>query len=176
MKIIELCGKAGVGKDTFAQELISQLEKKGYRCIHVAFADRLKDICKRYLNWNGKKNKSGRELLQFVGTDMFRNKDSDFWVNEVKYMLKVFETYNSFSFVIITDTRFPNEITNLSQEFDCTPYRITRKNFVSKLTEEAQQHPSETALDNFEMEEICLSGNIENLPKEVGEFIKRWEI
>ena len=53
------------------------------------------------------------------------------------------------------------------------PYRIIRNNFVSKLSEEAQKHDSEIALDNFDMKEIILSGELENLPREVEEFVEK---
>ena len=179
MKVIELCGKAGVGKDTFCNELIKQLESSGYKCLHIAFADYLKFICKQYFNWDGKKDEKGREMLQRVGTDMFRKKDPNFWVDIVIKFLIMCEEYKLFDYAIITDARFPNEIGRIYQELEAKagiiskPYRIIRNNFISKLSEEAQKHDSEIALDNFEMDEIVLSGNLEELSQEVKEFIEK---
>ncbi|MBO7697369.1 MAG: hypothetical protein J6T10_32470 [Methanobrevibacter sp.] len=175
MKVIELCGKAGVGKDTFGNELITQLENRGYTCIHIAFADRLKDICKHYFHWDGQKDTKGRDLLQKIGTDVFRQHDEDFWVKEVCDFLRVCNSCDLFDYAIITDARFPNEITRLKEYgFDVMAFRILRNNFVSKLNDEEQNHKSEIALDDFNMEEINLSGDLKMLEKEVGDFIIEW--
>lgn len=176
MKVIELCGKAGVGKDTFGLELKKQLEEKGFRCVHLAFADRVKDICTRYFNWNGKKDEAGRHLLQYIGTEIFRNYDSDYWVKEVVKFLHVCDSNELFDYAIITDTRFPNEINGLISEFETLAFKISRENFESKLTAKAQNHLSETALDDFRIPEIILSGKLENLPQEVKEFIENWRV
>ena len=178
MEIIELCGKAGVGKDTFGQELIKQLEAQGKKCVHIAFADYLKFLCKQYFGWDGNKDEKGRELLQRMGTDVFRKTDENFWVNVVANLLRIYNINNLFDFAIITDARFPNEINGLrdalagEENVDVKAYRIIRNNFVSRLSDEAQQHSSETALDNFALDEIVLSGNINNLPLEVKRFIE----
>ena len=171
MKIIELCGKAGVGKDTFCNELIKQLSAQGKKCLHIAFADYLKFICKQYFGWNGEKDEKGRELLQQMGTEVFRKKEPNFWVNIVAKFLEICSENTLFDYAIITDARFPNEIDELAY-LGAKPYRIIRNNFVSSLTNEAQKHASEIALDDFTMDEIVLSGDIEQLPLEVEEFIK----
>ena len=173
MEVIELCGKAGVGKDTFCRELIKQLESKGKKCLHIAFADYLKFICKQYFGWDGKKDEKGREMLQRIGTDMFRKKDQNFWVDIVCKFLTMCHQYHLFDYAIITDARFPNEIITLGAALQARAYRIKRNNFVSRLSEEAQNHESEIALDNFDMKEIILSGELENLPQEVEEFIEK---
>lgn len=176
MKVIELCGKAGVGKDTFGLELIKQLEQKGFKCVHLAFADRVKDICTRYFNWDGNKDESGRHLLQYIGTEIFRNYDPDYWVKEIVTLLKVFSSAEMFDYAIITDARFPNEIQGLISNFETFAFKINRKNFKSNLTQDAQKHLSETALNDFIIPEIILSGEIEKLPQEVEEFIENWRI
>lgn len=179
MEVIELCGKAGVGKDTFCNELIKQLEKSGKKCLHIAFADYLKFICSKYFGWDGKKDEKGRNILQKVGTDMVRKKDPNFWVGIVAKFLAICDGYDMFDYAIITDARFPNEINYLKDtlylenQIKTTAYRIKRNNFISKLSEEAQNHASEIALDNFDMKEIILSGELEKLPLEVEEFIQK---
>ena len=177
MKVIELCGKAGIGKDTFGNELIKQLENDGKKCLHIAFADYVKFVCQKYFGWDGQKDEKGREILQRVGTDVFRKSNPDFWVDIVINFLTVCKENSLFDFVIITDARFPNEIAKLQKflqddkENYVKAFRIKRNNFTSKLSEEAQSHASEIALDNFYMEEIILSGDLEKLPLEVKEFI-----
>ena len=51
-------------------------------------------------------------------------------------------------FVIIPDCRFPNEINIMKANFDSIHLRVKRYNFESPLSEEQQNHISETALDN----------------------------
>ena len=177
MKVIIFCGKAGVGKDTFGLELKRQLEEEGLRCIKISFADRVKDVCSRYFRWNGKKDEEGRKLLQFIGTDVFRNYDEDFWANEVVNLLKVCDKNDFFDYAIITDARFKNEISLLQKAvFDVMTFRVLRNNFVSKLSNETRNHVSETSLDTMIIPEITMSGDISKLGKEVEEFREEWMI
>ena len=177
MRVIILCGKAGVGKDTFGIELKRQLEEEGLRCIKISFADRVKDICSRYFKWNGKKDEAGRKLLQYIGTDVFRSYDENYWVNEVVSVLDVCDKNDFFDYAIITDARFPNEITQLQKAgFDVMTFRVLRNNFVSKMSEETKKHISETSLDNLIIPEITMSGDISKLGEEVEEFREEWMI
>ena len=177
LKIVMFAGSAGVGKDTFGAELKSKLEKSGYRCVHIAFADRLKDICTRYFGWNGQKDEEGRKLLQEMGTEIFRAVDEDYWVNEVKNLIEVFDKNDLFDYVIITDLRYPNELKNLIKEFsNIYVFRIRRNIFESRLSAQTQSHSSETALNDYPIPEVIISGDIEKLPQEVGDFIINWRI
>lgn len=177
MRVIILCGKAGVGKDTFGLELKRQLEQDGIRCIKISFADRVKDICSRYFMWNGKKDEEGRKLLQYIGTDIFRSYDENYWVKEVVSVLNVCDKNDFFDYAIITDARFPNELTQLAKAgFDVITFRVLRNNFVSKMSEETKKHTSETSLDNLVIPEIIMSGDITKLKEEVEDFRELWMI
>ena len=177
MRVIILCGKAGVGKDTFGIELKRQLEEEGLRCIKISFADRVKDICSRYFKWNGKKDEAGRKLLQYIGTDIFRSYDENYWVNEVVSVLDVCDKNDFFDYAIITDARFPNELVQIARAgFDVMTFRVLRNNFVSKLSDETKKHISENSLDNLTIPEIVMSGDISKLGEEVEEFREEWMI
>ena len=129
------------------EEILRSLNQK-VRVIH--YADLLKFLCKQYFDWNGEKDDGGRTLLQYVGTDIVRNKKPNFWVDFVFELLELFP--DEWDFVIIPDTRFPNEVSggSIGNKFNIVHIRVTRtsKDFVSPLTLEQQQHPSETSLDN----------------------------
>ena len=145
-KIILVSGHAQNGKDTTAAFMQEYLESKGQHVQIMHYADELKFICKSYFGWDGFKDDAGRHILQYVGTDVVRNKVPDFWVNRLMDMLKVF--WKEWDYVIIPDTRFPNEVIHpKSITNDCWHVRVERPNFTSPLTAEQQQHPSETALD-----------------------------
>lgn len=154
MKIICISGKAGHGKDTAAKFIKEQLEMRpredgGHNVILIAhYADLVKYVCKTFFGWNGKKDEAGRELLQTIGTDIVREEDPDYWVRFLADMLGFFE--QAFDYVIIPDTRFPNEVEYLIKSgFDTCHMRIVRDNFTSEMPEYQQNHESETALDEY---------------------------
>lgn len=149
MQVIAISGKAQNGKDTTAGYLKCALESDGYRVLVTHYADLLKYMCKQYFGWDGQKNDAGRQILQYVGTDVIRNKRPDFWVDFVISVIDLFP--DEWDYVLIPDCRFPNEIERLkSSGLDTTHIRVRRSNFISPLTAEQQMHPSETALDNVE--------------------------
>lgn len=148
MKIILVSGKARHGKDTAAELMASMLHAKGMSAKIIHYADLLKYLCKQYFNWNGEKDDAGRTLLQHVGTDVIRAQNPDYWVDFVISFVRLFE--KEWDFVIIPDTRFPNEIERWKQEgFDVSYIRVVRPEFQSDLSEEQMNHPSETALDHY---------------------------
>lgn len=171
MKVIAVSGRARHGKDTVAKILQEQLQSDGYKVLITHYADLLKYICTTFFDWNGKKDKEGRSLLQFVGTDVVRSKEPNFWVDFVADILCFFK--DMWDFVIIPDTRFPNEFNRLKEHgLDAVHLRVVRPEFVSPLTAEQQAHPSETALDNT-VPDYCIvnSGNLDTLKSEITEWI-----
>jgi hypothetical protein len=80
-----------------------------------------------------------RELLQFVGTDLFRNQmDPDIWVKSV-YRKK----YRDDAIVVVADCRFPNEATFAGERG--VLIGIDRDTGL-----ESDGHVSETALDDYD--------------------------
>jgi hypothetical protein len=148
MKVILISGKAQHGKDTVAKMIFNRLRKDDHKVLMVHYADLLKFICANYFGWNGIKDEKGRELLQYVGTDVVREKNPWLWVDFVSTMLLYFD--GNWDYVIIPDCRFPNEVSKMSERFDTTYIRVERPNYDSGLTPEQLAHPSETALDNYE--------------------------
>lgn len=172
MKIITISGHAQNGKDTIAKMIKDNLEFDGNKVLLTHFADLLKYICRSFFDWNGEKDEAGRHILQYVGTDVVRKKMPDFWVDFILSILKLFN--KEWDYVIIPDTRFPNEISKfVDNGFDVTHIRVERTNFESPLTKEQQQHPSETALDNIKPD-FCIDndGTIDDLKIKVSDFIK----
>ena len=92
---------------------------------------------------------SSRQILQKVGTDMFRNNiDKDIWV---KWGLRYIDSTLSRleNSIVVSDTRFPNELEGLrkfSEEKKITfaSMNIVRKGLVSEDT-----HASENALEGY---------------------------
>lgn len=149
MKVICVSGHAQNGKDTSAEILRRVLSKNGFRSIVVHYADMLKFICKNFFGWDGEKDERGRALLQYVGTEVFRAEDKDYWVNLMLSVLRAVKDADIWDYVIIADCRFPNEIERVRESFPSVHVRVERTGFLSPLTPEQQSHPSETSLDGY---------------------------
>lgn len=171
MKVILISGKAQHGKDTVSGFLRDGLKSNSKKVLVTHYADLLKYICTNYFGWNGIKDDNGRHLLQYVGTDVIRKKNPSMWVDFVSTILKYFR--DSWEYVIIPDCRFPNEITNMKDSgFDTVHIRVVRSEFNSPLTEEQQQHESETALDNTQPDILIEnSGDLDQLESKINKLI-----
>lgn len=172
MKVILISGKAQSGKDTVASMLRNKLTADNHRVLTTHYADLLKYICRSYFGWDGNKDEKGRQMLQYVGTDVIRKQNPSLWVDFVAMMLKYF--YDNWEYVIIPDCRFPNEITGMIDNgFDTVHLRVVRPGLDSPLTEEQQKHPSETALDDIKADfYIQNEGSLEELNTKINEWIK----
>jgi hypothetical protein len=82
--------------------------------------------------------KTIRQLLQIIGTDMFRGLWEDVWINAWK--TKALRTGSRV--ILVPDVRFPNELKTI-QAMGGTVVRLTRAPFVDDV------HASETALDDY---------------------------
>lgn len=166
MKVILISGHAQNGKDTIASLLENELTASGRKVLVAHYADLLKYICKTLFNWNGQKDEKGRRLLQYVGTDVIREKRPSYWVDFIADMLDLFG--DNWDYVLIPDTRFPNEVERIAEKFDSVHIRVVRENFVSPLTPEQQMHPSETALDNCDPDVLIYNdGSIQELKETI---------
>ena len=171
MRIICVSGKAQHGKDTCAGIMQRLLEGRGKKTRIIHYADLLKYLCKTYFDWNGEKDDYGRTLLQRVGTDTIRAQKPSYWVDFVIDFLKLFP--NEWDYVIIPDTRFPNEVFSMKEAFpDTIHVRINRPNFDNGLSIEQQNHISEIALDNTKPDEVIMNGgSLRSLLHSVNKFI-----
>lgn len=154
--IITISGKAGSGKDTFAKYLKEYLEAQGNNVLIVHFADNLKFVAKTFHGWGGEKDEDGRALLQHLGTDIYRESNKYFWVKELDYHLKMYRKYidkyggNPYSYVIIPDARFPNEITYFKEHYVfVASVNLVRNGY--KMGE-LSNHSSENALNDFDFD------------------------
>lgn len=114
--IVGLYGKKGSGKDTFADYLVST-----YGFKKLSFATPLKKLCKDLFSLSDEElndpvlkeivipkwNFSPRQILQKVGTDLFRNQFSDsIWIDIMKSKLDKFSADEK---IVISDIRFQDE-------------------------------------------------------------------
>lgn len=176
MKIIAISAKAQHGKDLSATILKELMENDGKRVLIAHFADLLKYICEKFFDWNGVKDEIGRTILQYVGTDIIREQKPNYWVDFIVSVLKMFP--NEWDYVIIPDTRFPNEIDRLKEEgFNVATLKVNRIDFENSLTEEQRQHKSEIALDNYEFDHVInVKSGIDILSETLRKVYKRGDV
>lgn len=162
--LIGIAGKKQSGKDTFAQfikAIDSEYEIK-------KFAGKLKEVASLLTNyplwyWEEEKYKdrklsstfnhwSGREFLQRLGTEVFRNNlNNDIWVN------LLFQDYGVDKW-IITDVRFQNEVMAIKDNGGIL-IKMERK-----TTDSLDTHISENLVDNFAYDYVVKNdGNAEEL-------------
>lgn len=147
MKVLCISAKARHGKDTAAEIIKGYLEAKGSKILITHYADLVKFICTNFFNWDGKKNESGRTLLQYVGTDVISSQQPTYWADFIVSILKFFES--EWDYVLIPDCRYPIEFTTVADNFPTLLLRVERPNFDSGLTEKQKQHSSEVSMDNY---------------------------
>ena len=162
--LIGIAGKKQSGKDTMAQffkALDQEYEIK-------KFAGKLKEVASLLTNyplwyWEEEKYKdrklsstfnyyTGREFLQRLGTEVFRNNlNNDIWVN------LLFQDYGVDKW-IITDVRFQNEVMAIKENGGIL-IKMERK-----TTDSLDTHISENLIDNFAYDYIVKNdGNPEEL-------------
>jgi len=175
--LIGICGKAGAGKDTVGDYL-----KRHYGFNGIALADPIKRLVKDVfvLDDHTVYNREAREqpleqwdewsvrkLLQFVGTELFREKiDDAIWVKSLWYRIK-----DSDENYVVTDVRFPNElrffVDNCGDEF--LSIKVTRPGYDGTVG--LVGHASEA----FDLEtEVVISneGSVEKLYAKVDDILQ----
>ena len=170
MKIITISALARHGKDYTANLLKNKLEQDGSKVLITHFGDLVKYVCSTFFGWDGKKDEKGRTTLQYVGTDMIRKQRPNYWVDFILGILEMFP--DEWDYVIIPDTRFPNENDIFKKKgFDTTTVRVLRPDFDNGLTEEQKSHASETALDNYKFDCWLINNGDETINDEVDKLI-----
>lgn len=126
IKLIGITGRKYCGKDTLGNYFVEQ-----YGFERMAYADALKEATRcifdfddEQLYGNSKEiidpywNVTPRQVLQFIGTDLFRNHikellpdmGKDIWIHVIKRKIMNKLKKNPNTKIVITDIRFPNEL------------------------------------------------------------------
>jgi hypothetical protein len=170
--IIGITGYKRHGKDTLGDYLVS---KHGYT--KIGFADALKEACRQIFGFNDdqlygnlKENNdefwktSPRKVLQFVGTELFRNQIStilpevkeDIWVKVVEKQILL----NPDKKFVITDIRFNDEY-ELIKKYNGITIKVQRDSINN-----TDAHISEMLIENFKTNfTVKNNGTIEELYK-----------
>lgn len=169
-KIYLFSAKANHGKDSACDYIKKLLENDNKKVVHTLYAKYIKQYAKDYFGWDGREETKPRELLQFMGTDIIRErlKKPNFHVDRICDDIEILSDY--FDAFLISDVRFPNEIEIPKSKFgdSVVSVRIIRTNFTSPLTLEQQQHKSETALDEYtDFDYVIEASNLDELYSQI---------
>ena len=176
--IIGICGKKYHGKDTVANYLV---EKYGYK--RIAFADPIKEICKNIFGLSNEQlygNKkediddywkiSPRQLMQFIGTDLFRNNTEkvmpdigeNIWIHVLVKKISDEIHKDPHARFVITDVRFENELEYIAK-LNGLKIKVQRNNIIN-----TDNHVSESYIDKLNVDYIINNDDtIENLNHEI---------
>lgn len=176
-KIFIICGKARHGKDTIGGFIKDYYDKKNQKGLRLAYGDYIKNYAKAISGWDGNEETKPRELLQKLGTDIIRNDlGSMFFVEKMCDDIKVYSYF--MDYLYISDGRFHEEVDTPRDVFDnVIVIRVNRKNFVSPLTIEQQNHLTETALDDYDNYDYVIdnSGTLDELKDKVFKILEEVE-
>lgn len=187
VRLIGLRGRAGAGKDTVADYLV---DNYGFK--KLSFATALKRIVVIITGWswdfvNGSTseyraaretlvhpsyNMTCRQLLQYVGTDLFRNQlHKDIWITCLTQEIKAIWKDNANQAIVISDVRFDNEA-EIIQTLAGQIIKINRPQSENGLGLETKNHISEA--DFFVSDEIVLLNDksIQDLQAKIDHLLK----
>jgi len=174
--IIGFCGAAYAGKTTSANFLV-----KNFGFNKVSFAASLKEnigrqifgLSERQLYGDLKEEMdsrwgvSPRQILQLAGGKL-REINGNVWIEN---LVRKIQAYGKSANVTIDDVRYPNEVTVLT-DLGAKIIRVVRPNH-SKLSGNAREHSSETALSDYPVDlffKTIVAEDFESLSTELVEL------
>jgi len=176
VKIVGISGKKRSGKDHMADRLV---EEHGYE--KFSLADPIKEAAKEIFGFteeqvNGDRKEeedeywglSPRQVLQEMGTDMFREQyGGDIWLDSLHRTLSL-ELPEK---VVIPDIRFPNEV----EVVQSWGGHVVRINAEWRLASQ-DNHASETALDDYTGFDSVIDNNdsLEQFEENIDQFINHF--
>jgi len=180
-------GAAGSGKDTAAEAVLEVVE--GARVLKFAAA--LKDMCARVYGWDRDKIDTNlnykesvaryfdgtpqivldgkaltrRQILQHVGTDIFRQLNDDVWLYSALHDVVSAETHEGPTPLwVVTDARFKNEIGFLRDKFErVRVVRVIRRGGTSGTTWFTHISEQEGNQIDVDFEIVAEDGDVESL-------------
>lgn len=188
--LIGLSGKKGSGKSASAEYLVKQ-----HGFVEVSFADALKKIClaigaPRWSVYGSQRDKStvirhlgvsGRELMQVVGTELFRmtlpkllpnfKPKDDLWVTIAEHKIQQLFGSRGASRVVVSDVRFDNEAEMVARNGGTV---ILIQRGANERRTVVDNHPSEQGISHYD---ILLenSSDLEDLYSILDSVVKKLE-
>lgn len=154
--LILISGKAGTGKDTYANALTLKLRDMKYNAIQEKFALVVKRCAIDYFGWDSQKDEKGRRLLQDIGR-IGRNYNHFLWAEFLLNRICRNFDVAQLDVIVISDWRFPNEknFFEMTDLFQIITVRINALNreVINKDSIEYLDI-SEVSLDDYEFDVV----------------------
>ena len=147
MRIILIAGKARSGKSSCASLLKTLCTEKNYKVAITEYSKYIKLFAKEFIGWDGVSSPKPRKFLQDFGSYVrHSSNDPYYFIRRMKEDIAIYEHF--VDILIISDVRFPSEITELEYLHPLT-IKVENNLEVSDLSLQEQAHETEHALDNF---------------------------
>ena len=154
--IFILSGKAKSGKNEVASIIEEYFQKEN--CIQVAYAYYLKDYLKRMNNYNELEKDKYRSLLQEFGSEfLVKHINQNFLINRVMEDIEVFSYF--YNVIIVSDARLVDEIDVPKNKLNKVITIRILSSSSNGLTEEEQNHITETGLDSYSKFDYIIENN-----------------
>lgn len=185
-RLVVFCGPRRAGKGTCAEYLMGHLRKRGLTPRKVDFADPLREISgivfgvsqAEFLDPVLKERPldswpflSPREILQTVGTDLFRYQWPDVWLRAWQRTARQHLAQGPTAVVVTTDCRFVNEAEAVrSLDPKAMILRVTRDSLVG-----VDRHASEMEWSAIPFDwEVPNNGTLPDLKRIAAELAEAW--
>lgn len=177
MKIFVIGGKAQSGKNTFGEYLREELKDYGYRPCVMHITAPLYSYAENYFDWDRNEDEKPREFLQKMGIEIIQEKLGlkNFLLDRLYEDIHILSEF--FDAFIITDARLINEFESIRKEYsDVVTIKLERANVTPTLTEEEQNHITETELDSYKnFDYIIENQKLEDLKDSAIEIVRNEE-
>lgn len=153
--VLIVAGRIGAGKDTVGDHMTLE-----YGAAKRAFAGPLKELAARLggfpVSWTWSREGKERtvpfapdwkvgQLCQDLGTDVGRRYDKSLWIRHFCQGVRASQA----SKIVVTDCRFPNEISEVLQEFPGSQAIVLTRQSEQLLGSRDPNHESETAFNQI---------------------------
>lgn len=148
--IILIAGKAGSGKSTLAKYLQIEYENQNKKVIISPYVKYLKMLIETITGDKINDENKPRDMLQQISSKIIKGElnNPNFFIDRQIEDIKIYSYFADV--ILVPDVRFPNEIKIIKENFNkVTSIGITRKNYISILTEEQSKDITETSLQDY---------------------------
>jgi hypothetical protein len=176
--VIGITGRKYSGKDTVGQIVVDD-----YGYTRIAFADPLKETCRLLFGFSNEQlhgslkevvddywGTTPRSVLQFVGTDLFRNQlekvmpdvGEHLWVAITKKKMHDLWSIDPETKFVITDVRFNNEVA-MVKLLNGVVWKVNRP-----ISNDSDYHLSEQGIDQLVVDHVIdNTGSMEELEEKI---------
>lgn len=173
MRVIIISGANNSGKDQFVNFF---MENYKYKSVNMSTIDRVKEISKKYFDWDGKKTESSRKFLSDIkkAWSEYNNGPFIYMKKQIKKHYLELSKKDKKKFVFFVHCREPEEIQKFKDFYKnkCTTILIV----IEKRTEKNKiaNNTSDMNVNNYEYDKIIFNnGNKIDLKLESINFIKK---